>query len=45
MNIFSEKLKTTEIYPMEACFDILDLTCTEALAAENHRGNVTYLKL
>lgn len=45
MNISSEKLKTTEIYSMEACFDILDLTSTEALAAENHWGNVTYLKL
>lgn len=30
----------TEIYPMETCFDILDLTCTQALARENHWGNV-----
>lgn len=30
----------TEIYPMETCFDILDLTCIQALARESHRGNV-----
>lgn len=37
---FLEMLKLTEIYPMETCFDILDLTCTQPLARENHWGNV-----
>lgn len=36
MRTFLEMLKMTEIYPMETCFDILDLTCTQALARENH---------
>lgn len=40
MSTIFEKLKTTEIYPMETCFDLLDLTSTQALARENHRGNV-----